>query len=255
MTGARLVATSCITFFVFPLLSIGQSRPEQAGKGAATAFAPTISVRDLKIPAKARNAYIKGTQRFDQQDWSGSVAEFQRAIAAYKDFYEAYYKIGLANLELRLGAEAEAAFRKAIELSEGRFAPALFGLGLTLGNAGQFDDALAFIRSGLTLEPTSARGNFTLAWVLYTAGRVVEAEKSAKLAVLYSPNFAIGHLLLAQIDRKLNRPSEMVEELDAYLRLEPEGPRSAGVRAVRDQVARAMPPASVETAAAGSEQQ
>jgi tetratricopeptide (TPR) repeat protein len=145
MIGARLVATSCITFFVFPLISLGQA---QAGIGGAAAFAPTVSVRDLKIPGKARNAYNKGTQRFEQRDWSGSVVEFQRAIAAYKDFYEAYYKIGLADLELQLGKEAEAAFRKSIELSEGRFAPALFGLGLTLGDAKQFDDALAFIRSG-----------------------------------------------------------------------------------------------------------
>jgi tetratricopeptide (TPR) repeat protein len=212
-------------------------------------------VRDLKIPGKARNTYNKGTQRFEQRDWSGSVVEFQRAIAAYKDFYEAYYKIGLADLELQLGKEAEAAFRKSIELSEGRFAPALFGLGLTLGDAKQFDDALAFIRSGLTLEPTSARGNFTLAWVLYTAGRVVEAEQSAKQAVLYSPNFAMAHLLLAQIDRRLNHLAAMVDELDAYLRVVPEGQRSAGVRAVRDQAVRALALASVETATASGAQQ
>jgi tetratricopeptide (TPR) repeat protein len=252
MIGARLVATSCITFFVFPLISLGQA---QAGIGGAAAFAPTVSVRDLKIPGKARNAYNKGTQRFEQRDWSGSVVEFQRAIAAYKDFYEAYYKIGLADLELQLGKEAEAAFRKSIELSEGRFAPALFGLGLTLGDAKQFDDALAFIRSGLTLEPTSARGNFTLAWVLYTSGRVVEAEQSAKQAVLYSPNFAMAHLLLAQIDRRLNHLAAMVDELDAYLRVVPEGQRSAGVRAVRDQTVRALALASVETATASGAQQ
>ena len=255
MIGARLVATSCITFFVLPLMSLGQSRPEQAGTGGAAAFAATVSARDLKIPGKARNAYNIGSQRFEEKDWPGSIVEFQRAIAAYKDFYEAYYKIGLADLELQFGKEAEAAFRKSIELSEGRFAPAMFGLGLTLGDAKQFDDALAFIRSGLTLEPTSARGNFTLAWVLYTAGRVVEAEQSAKQAVLYSPNFAIAHLLLAQIVRKLDHPAAMVEELDAYLRLEPESPRSAGVRAVRDQAARALAPPSVETAtAAGAPQ-
>jgi tetratricopeptide (TPR) repeat protein len=254
MIGARQVAISCITFFVFPLISLGQSRPEPAGMGGASAFTPTVSVRDLKIPGKARKAYNKGAQRFDLRDWSGSVTEFQRAIAAYKDFYEAYYKIGLADLELKLSTEAEAAFRKAIELSEGQFAPALYGLGLTLGDAKQFDDALAFIRSGLTLEPTSARGNFTLGWVLYMAGRVVEAEDSAKRAVLYAPNFAIGHLLLAQIERQLNHPAAMIDELDAYLRLQPDSPRSAGVRAVRDQAAGVLAQADVETAAATGEQ-
>jgi tetratricopeptide (TPR) repeat protein len=255
MIGARLVATSCITLFVLPLVSLGQTRREPAGMGGATAFAPTVSVRELKIPGKARNAYNKGAQRFELRDWSGSVVEFQRAIAAYRGFYEAYYKIGLADLELKLSTEAEAAFRKSIELSEARFAPALFGLGLALGDAKQFEDALAFIRSGLMLEPTSGRGNFTLAWVLYMAGRVVEAEESAKRAVLYAPNFAIGHLLLAQIDRKLNLAPAMVDELDAYLRLEPNSPRSPGVRAVRDQAAGVLAQANVETAATASSEQ
>ncbi len=255
MIGARLVATSCITFFVLPLMTMGQSKPENAGASGPSGFAPTISARQLAIPEKAVKAYNKGTQRFAHKDWPGSVAEFQRAIAAYKDFYEAYYKIGLADLELQLNAQAEAAFRKSIELSDGRFAPALFGLGLTLGNGKQFDDALAFIRLGLALEPTSTRGNFTLAWVLYNAGRVVEAEQSARQAVLYAPDFAMAHLLLAQIDRRLNHSAAMVEELDTYLRLEPDNPRSAGVRAVRDDAARSLAPANVETAAVGSEPQ
>jgi tetratricopeptide (TPR) repeat protein len=240
MIGARLVATSCITFFVLPLMSLGQSRPDQGSGNGANGFAPTVSVRELKIPGKARDAYNKGTQRFEKQDWPGSIAEFQRAIAAYTDFYEAYYKVGLANLELQLSEQAEAAFRKSIELSQGQFAPALFGLGLTLGNVKQFDDALAFIRAGLTIEPTSARGNFTLAWVLYNAGRVAEAEQSAKQAVLRSPSFAMAHLLLAEIDRSLQHPAAMVEELDAYLRLEPDSPRSAGVRAVRNEAVRTL---------------
>jgi len=215
MTGARLVATSCITFFVLPLISLGQSMPEQSGGNGAAGFAPTVSMRELIIPEKARNAYNKGTQRFARQDWAGSIAEFQKAIAAYKDFYEAYYKIGLADLEMQLSAQADAAFRKSIELSDGRFAPPLFGLGLTLGNAKQFDDALAFIRLGLTLEPTSARGNFTLAWVLYSAERVPEAEQSAKQAVQYAPNFAMPHLLLAQIDRIRGEPVTAEELADA----------------------------------------
>jgi tetratricopeptide (TPR) repeat protein len=229
---------------------------DKSGAAPAESPAPTVSVHELQIPEKAREAYNKGIQRFAQKDWAGSIVEFQRATAAYHDFYEAYYKIGLANLELRLSEGAEAAFRKSMELSEGHFAPALFGLGLTLGNDRQFDDALAFIRTGLRLDPTSARGNFTLAWVLYTADRVAEAEKSARQAVLYNPDFAMAHLLLAQIHRRQNNAAAMVEDLNAYLRLEPDGPRSAGVKAVRDEATRALDrdPESVETVAAAGQQ-
>ena len=163
-----------------------------------------------------------------------SITEFQKAIAAYEEFYEAYYKLGIANLELQINDAAEAAFRKSIDLSDSKFAPPLFGLGLTLGNEKQFADAETYIRAGLQLEPTSAPGHFALAWVLYSAQRVVEAEKSAREAVLYNPNLAMAHLLLAQIHRRQNNSAAMVDDLDAYLRLDPDSPRSRALRTTRD---------------------
>jgi tetratricopeptide (TPR) repeat protein len=240
MIGSRLVASCCLALLTLPIVSLGQSRPGKGGGAGADSLSPTVSVHELKIPEKAREAYNKGTQKVAEKDWAGSISEFQKAIGAYHDFYEAYYKIGIANLELQLSDEADAAFRKSIELSEGQFAPPLFGLGLTLANAKQFTDAEAFIRAGLNLEPTSPAGHFTMAWVLYTGNRVVEAEKSGKQAVLYDPNFAMAHLLLAQIHRRQNNPAALVEDLDAYLRLEPNGPRSGGARAVRAEAQREL---------------
>jgi tetratricopeptide (TPR) repeat protein len=173
-------------------------------------------------------------------DWAGSIPEFQKAIKAYSDLYEAYYKIGLAQLELQQRGEAETAFRKAVELSDGRYAPALFGLGLALSVAGQSTDAQAAIRAGLVREPTDPPGNFAMAWVLYTAQRLAEAEKSAELAVLYNPDFAMAHLLLAQIHLRQNKQEELLNDLDAFLRLDPNGPRSAGARVIRAQAQRAL---------------
>jgi len=54
--------------------------------------------------------------------------------------------------------------------------------------------------------------------------------------VLYDPNFAMAHLLLAQIHRHQNNVAAMIDDLDAYLRLAPDGPRSASIRAARDEV-------------------
>jgi tetratricopeptide (TPR) repeat protein len=189
----------------------------------------------LRIPEKARSAFNKGAKRFMAKDYIGSITEFQKAIAAYDEFYEAYYKIGIANIELKMNDAAEAAFRKSIALSDAKFAPALFGLGLTLGNEKQYDDGETYIRAGLNLEPMSAPGHFALAWVLYSAGRVVEAEKSTREAILYNPNFAMAHLLLAQIHRRQNNSAALVEDLDAYLRIDPDGPRSRALRITRDE--------------------
>jgi tetratricopeptide (TPR) repeat protein len=232
MTGSRVVASCCFAFLILPLVSAAQSNLTNGDPAAKAGFAATVSARQLRIPEKARRAFNKGTQRLAARDWAGSIPEFQKAIKAFGDLYEAYYKIGIAQLELQQRGEAETSFRKSIELSAGRYAPPLLGLGLALGSREQFDEAEAFARAGLGLEPTDAAAYFTMAWVLFHAGRVPEAEKSAREGLLYNPNMATAHLLLAQIHHRQNNKAALVADLDTYLRLEPNGPQSDTVRAI-----------------------
>ena len=67
-------------------------------------------MRELSIPDKARRAFQKGTERIAAKDWAGSISEFEKAIKAFNNLYEAYYKIGIARLELQQVEAAEAAF-------------------------------------------------------------------------------------------------------------------------------------------------
>jgi tetratricopeptide (TPR) repeat protein len=239
MSGSSLVASCCFVCLALPIASLSQPKITRNGN-AFDSSASTVSVHELRIPEKARIAFNKGAQKLAAKDFAGSINEFQKAVAAYDEFYEAYYKLGIANLELQTNDAAEAAFRKSIELSEAKYAPPLFGLGLTLGNERQYEDGESYIRAGLNLEPTSAAGHFALAWVLYSAQRVVEAEKSAREAVLYNPNLANAHLLLAQIHRRQNNSAAMIEDLDAYLRLDPNGPRSRSLRTTRDEAQQSL---------------
>lgn len=139
--------------------------------------------------------------------------EFQKAIKAFPGYYEAYVKLGAAELDLKQWDAAESAFRKSVELSGGRYAPANFGLGLILATVTkQFTQAEAIVRAGLELEPTDVTGNFVLDWVLYSTDRLEEAEGSASEAILSGPNFAGPRLLLAQIHLRENQYSAVVEE-------------------------------------------
>ena len=135
---------------------------------------------------------------------------------------------------------AEAAFRRSIALSESKYTPPLFGIGLALASQKQYADAESYIRAGLQLEPTSPSGLLTLGWALYSEQRVVEAEKAARDAVLYNPNLATAHLLLAQIHRRQNNSAAMVDDLDAYLRLDPDSSRSRALRTTRDQAQQSL---------------
>jgi tetratricopeptide (TPR) repeat protein len=195
--------------------------------------AAMVSAHELSIPEKARKAFHKGSQRLAARDSAGSIPEFQRAIQIFPSYYEAYYKMGIAELGLHQSGDAEAAFRKSIELSGGRYAPPHSGLSLILCTEKRLDEAEAVARTGVKLDPADAAGQFALAWALLTANRLPDAEKSARRAVLCKPNFAEAYLLLAEIHLRQSNAAALVEDLDAYLKLDPDGPKSAKARAVR----------------------
>jgi tetratricopeptide (TPR) repeat protein len=209
-------------------------------KGNAGENASAVSVRELTIPDKAREAYNKGIRQADADDWAGSVPNFRRAIKSFPAYYEAYSGVGVAEVYLQNWNEAEASFRKCIELSGGTFAAAHFGLGLILSHRQQFPEAEAMIREGIQLDPADARGHFSLAWVLHTMGRLPEAEQSAREAILYKPTFPDPYLLLAQIHLDQGNFSSEIEDLEGYLKVDPHGPLSARARAALADAERSL---------------
>jgi tetratricopeptide (TPR) repeat protein len=230
--------SSCLPVLVlYPLLSAAQLPP---GATPQLPDAAKVSAHELQIPEKARKPFNKGTELLAAKDSAASIVEFQRAIKAFPDFYEAYYKIGLADLNLRLYPDAQAAFETSIELSKGRYPPSQFGLGVALCMQKQLNEAEEAVRAGLDQYPADAAGHLTLAWVLFAASHLPEAEQSARRAILYNPNLAMAYLLLAQIHLGQNDLSEVASDLDAYLKLDPEGAHSAEAKAVRAQAERVL---------------
>src|SRR5713101_6039558 len=54
-----------------------------------------VSVRELKIPSKARREYEKGVGSLAKKDIAGSLMHFTKAAEAFPDYYEAYYHVGV----------------------------------------------------------------------------------------------------------------------------------------------------------------
>ena len=235
MHQSRVISSCLLAIFALPLVCSAQPQPQTSAAPLPLNPSSEISARELRIPSKALKLFNIGTKLLAEKNSAASVPEFQRAIKAFPDFYEAYYKIGIAELNLQHPGEAPAAFEKSIEVSHGRYPPADFGLGVALCLQEQFADAESAIRRGLDLDPVDADGYFTLAWVLFHAARVPDAEKNARQAILLNASFAEAYLLLGQIHLRQGNTSALVSDLDAYLRLDPNGPHSTEAIAVRDQ--------------------
>lgn len=195
-----------------------------------------VSVRQLRIPGKAREALEKGSERLRKKDAAGSLAQFTRATTAFPGYYEAHYQMGIAHVVLGQTAEAERDFQKAIDLSEGRYPAAQFGFGLLLCQRQQFAEAEPIIRKGLELDTNSARGHYALARALLGQARIEEAESNARQAIFLNPALALAHVVLADMHLRRHDYSALLNDLDNYLKLEPDGTASAWAKQTREMI-------------------
>ena len=195
-----------------------------------------ISVRELSIPPKAQHAFEQGLECLAKKDAAGSLVHFQHAVAEYAGYYEAYDRMGAADLKLWRVADAELAFRKAIDLSGGQFAHPLIALGAILNEQEKFAEAESVTRKGLNLEPDSWSGHYYLGLALFGLNRMVDAEKSAREALHWKSDFPEAELLLADIHGREADYHSLVNDLDAYLKLVPDSPSTARIKALRETV-------------------
>src|SRR6266478_5420173 len=196
----------------------------------------TVSARELKIPDCARKEYIKGLRSMGQNDLAGSLRHFTKAAQAFPNYYEAFYHIGVAETRRGRLEEALPAFQKAIDLSGGSYAWAEFGIGYLLYVEGKTEEAVTTLRRGLEVDGNSPDGYTILGMVLLRLDRPDEAEKCAREALLRNPNFAQAYLVLSDAYGRRREYRAQVQELDAYLKLEPNGEDSGHVRQAREQV-------------------
>lgn len=192
-----------------------------------------VSVHELKVPGKARREFEKGLQHLQKKDIAGSLDHFKEATNAFPDYYEAFYQIGMANLELRRGDEAEHAFQRAIDLSGGGYAEAQFALGALLCDRKAYADAERVLRRAIDLDPNSWKGHLFLGQALFEQNRLAEAEKSAREVLLRQADIAPAYILLANIHIRRHEYVLGIQDLDTFLKMKPEGPTSEQARAVR----------------------
>jgi len=193
----------------------------------------SVSVRELKIPARAQDEFQKGLQRLAKNDPAGSLSHFTKANEAYPRYFEAYYNMGVAEMTLGHTDAAAKAFQTAIDLSGGLYARAEFGYGYLLCQEGRPVEAEKIIRRGLEVEDVSPQGYVILGQALKQLNRLDEAEKSVHEALLRNPNYAGAYLVLSDVDEGKGDYRAEIGDLDTYLKLEPNGPGSELARKVR----------------------
>ena len=146
------------------------------------------------------------------------------------------YQTGMAEVALSKANDAEASFRKAIELSGDKYPEADVGLGKVLLEKGDFTGAEKSLRIGAESNPGSWEAQYELGRALLGENRLDDAEKAAEQAKTLSPTTALIYRLLSNIHLKQKNYAALLQDLDAYIKLDPDSPAGLRAKQMRDQV-------------------
>jgi len=197
---------------------------------------PCVSTHELSIPAKAQKEFTEGVKKLGKHDVQGSLHSLDKAIAIYPNYYEAYYDRGIVYSILKQYDEALESFQKSIDLSEGKYPRAEFGVGLVLTRKGQPVEAEAIIRHGLQAAPYLSDGYVILGVALLKQRRLEEAEKMARESLAMGDGGeGKGYLLLSDIHAGRGDYRTQAEDITAYLNLHPDDPDRNLLQAIRDK--------------------
>lgn len=210
---------------------------------SAPSSAETVTAHQLTVPHKARDAYNKGDDRMSRQDYAGAVTQYRKAIAEYGPYYEAFAKMGVAQYLLGEVPASQSSLQKSIELSRGKFADALFDLADVLNNIHDYANAEAQARKGVAADDSSWRGYFELARAQLGLKTYPEAEKNAAKSRDLNPKNLQLYVVLTNIHLATRDYAAALQDIDAYLKLDPDSPASEQMRGTRAQVSRALPAA------------
>lgn len=109
----------------------------------------------LNNPNNAKTYYVRGLTKFDKGDFSGAIADFDRAIQTQSDYAEAYFYRGLAYFELKDLPKSMADYNKAIDVNAG-YVDAYYNRAILLSTMGDKPGAIADYTQVIRLDQNFA---------------------------------------------------------------------------------------------------
>ena len=190
-----------------------------------------VSEEQAKQNAAIKKAFEEGVAAAQAGNHQGAVAAFTTAATAMPTCADCYFNIAVSQQQMKNSAEAEAAFKKAIELRPNY--PEAYNALAALYTADKKMD-LALAASTKAAELAGAAGGGGSADSLYSAGvglwnanKFPEAGSTFEAAVKTDPNHADAHFMLGKVYLNLGKLKEAAGEFDAYLKLQPTGKNAA----------------------------
>ncbi len=205
-------------------------RINDTGDGTASSSQATVSVAELKVPEKARDALQKAEEAFSKSKTDRALEFVQKALRAFPRYARALTLRGLLNMQRNDFRSAQADLENAVQMDP-QDGMGLIALGAVYNSNMMFDKALAVLDRGITLSPSSWQAYFELSKAQNGKGEFELALRNATKAMALCPkDWSLLHLARAEALLGLKNYKEAVNELEEYLRQDPNSPASTEVR-------------------------
>jgi tetratricopeptide (TPR) repeat protein len=188
------------------------------------------------IPEAARQEFNLGSKEMDKKHWEEAKDHFQKAIAAFPKYAEAFSSLGLVEIQRKDGKNAVEAFRSATQIDPTQQQANLY-LGQFYYENLRYKEAEPYLLRTVADQPKSAQILTALANVELQNGETDLALANAR-KVPSLPNhqqFAVSHLIVAQALAGKGHDDEIAKECEEYLK---EAPDSSLAPRVKDTLAK-----------------
>lgn len=168
-----------------------------------------------------------------------AIAKFNEVIAQIQKCGECYVNIGAIHAKNKRYAEAEAAFKKALEDNPG-LADAYNGLANVYNAQRRFDEAAKMSAEAAKLTAAAGGGSasavYNQAVILWNAGKIPEAKAQFAEAIKLDPNLADAHYWLGMALVNEGNLPEALKEFEKYLELAPSGQYAGQAKSIVQQL-------------------
>ena len=197
---------------------------ETAGAASGTAIARIV-------PEAAQQEFNLGSKEMDKKHWEEAKVHFQKAIAAFPKYAEAFSNLGQVEIQLKDGKNAVEAFRSATQI-DSTLQQANLYLGQFYYENIQYKEAESYLLHAVADQPKSAQLLTALANTEMQNGKDDLALANARKVPSLPDHkqFAISHLIVAQALTGKGKDDEIAKEYEEYLKESPDSPLAPRVK-------------------------
>jgi len=194
------------------------------------------ALTDQAAPKSARKEFEKGNRAWRENKQAEARTHLQKAVEEYPCYARAQAALAEVDLAEHKLESAEAGYKQAIHC-DGTYSSAFYQLAQLYMTERKPAESEAILREALRLSPNAWLFHYQLGNAQFVMRKYREASQDFLTAQSLHPDMPPEfHIKLANIYLKMAEYPKALAEIDAYLRLSPEGPYALSAKKVSERL-------------------